>query len=426
MKQYYSILIALSLGLTSSSYAQETMSISLTNEQAETLFLEQNLSLLASKLEISQAEALLLQAKTWPNPTFELSDVNLWKNNSVEEQPALIGRWGETTQFSIGIEQQIQTAGKRRKNIDLNKLSVQEKQLEFDMILRELKLELRTLFTEAQFYNEQQKIYTKQLEATESLITAYKNQVEKGNISQAEYIRLKALSLQFQKELISLKEENQKVLKELKNLLHIAPNVSICIDLPLEVNTAKINAIDLNLELDNILQDHPAILISENNVLQARKKLEIEKATQIPDLNFSIQYDRAGNIMRNFIGIGLSFELPVFDRNKGNIREALLESEIKQLELAGKKNETLHEITAAFNHFQQIKELYQSLDPNYESTLDQLLEAYHQNFKNKNVNIITYLDFVAAYMENKTTLLETQRDVIVNFETLQFLLGKDF
>lgn len=426
MKQYYRILTALSLTFASASYAQETISISLTNEQAETLFLEQNLSLLASKLEISQAEALLLQAKTWPNPTFELSDVNLWKNNSVEEQPALIGRWGETTQFSIALEQQIQTAGKRRKNIDLNTLSVQEKHLEFDLILRELKLDLRTLFAEAQFYNAQQKIYKKQLEATENLIFAYKNQVEKGNISQAEYIRLKALSLQFQKELIDLNEENQKVLKDLKNCLHIAPNITITIDLPLEVDADKIHALDLNLELENILQNHPAILISENRALQANKKHEIEKAAQIPDLNFSIQYDRAGNIMRNFVGFGLSFDLPVFDRNKGNIREALLESEIKQLELDGKKSETIHEITAAFNHFQQIKDLYQNIEPNYESTLDQLLEAYYQNFKNKNVNIITYLDFVAAYMENKTTLLETQRDVIINFETLQFVLGKDF
>lgn len=48
--------------------------------QYEELFLKQNLLLLAEKHKIDQAEALLLQAKLWPNPNLTLDEVNLWAN----------------------------------------------------------------------------------------------------------------------------------------------------------------------------------------------------------------------------------------------------------------------------------------------------------------------------------------------------------
>ena len=50
------------------------------------------------------------------------------------------------------------------------------------------------------------------------------------------------------------------------------------------------------------------------------QKLELQNAMKTPDVAVSIGYDRGGNIMKDFIGLGVSMDLPIFDRNKGNIR----------------------------------------------------------------------------------------------------------
>ncbi len=49
-----------------------------TPAEAERVFLENNLGLLAARLDISRADARILQAKAWPNPNFTLDEVNLW------------------------------------------------------------------------------------------------------------------------------------------------------------------------------------------------------------------------------------------------------------------------------------------------------------------------------------------------------------
>jgi outer membrane protein, heavy metal efflux system len=50
--------------------AQDTLKIS--REQCEAVFLKENLLLIAEKLNISQAEAMVLQAKLWPNPSLTI------------------------------------------------------------------------------------------------------------------------------------------------------------------------------------------------------------------------------------------------------------------------------------------------------------------------------------------------------------------
>lgn len=405
--------------------AQPKETLLLSKQEAETLFLQQNFDLLAARLEISQSEAQLIQSKLWPNPTFTLGDVNLWKNNTVEEQPTLINQWGKITQFSLEIEQVIQTTGKRRKNIELQQLAVKEKNYEFEAILKQLKLDLRTSLAELHYQSAIQNLYKNQVEATEKLTKAYQSQLNHGNISQADYIRLKAATMQFKKELLDVNKEYEAVSKTVKNLLGLDASVTLEITNAFAIPKVTLSEMQLNQWIQASQEKHPSILLSQNLQAQAEKKLAIEKATRIPDLAFTANYDRAGNIMQNFVGVGLSFDLPVFNRNKGAILEAKLEIDKQSKAVASKVKENANDIQEAYRLLLQSQGMYNSIEPNYEETLDQLLLSYHENFLNKNVNLITYLDFVDAYLQNKTLLLETQKDLVEHVELLQFALGQN-
>ncbi len=421
------IFFTLTCIITTMSFAQQNDSatLQLSKEQAEALFLEQNLDILAKKLEISQAEAQLLQARLWPNPTFEIAEVNLWKTSNIEEQPPIFGNWGESQQFAFHLEQLIQTGGKRRKNIALQKLTIEEKTQEFESILRSTKLDLRNTFTQLQVLQQQKKVFEKQIENTKSLIVAYKNQLQSGNISQAEYIRLKAAELQFKKELLSINNELEEGLKELKNFINIGSYTNIIITDPLTVPQKELSEIELENWIITAQEEHPEALLSRNLEKQSAKRLEIEKAERVPDITLGVDYDRGGGIMTDFVGFGLSFDLPIFDRNKGNIKEAKLDIEIAKLETKNKMNELANEIVEAFRNYYHANELYKDIDSDYEQQLDSLLEAYYKNFQKRNVSLIEYLDFVEAYIDNKTILLETKKDLTDHYEKLQFAIGKE-
>ena len=86
-------------------------------QEIETHFLQNNLSLIAKKYQISESEALLIQEKLLPNPSLAISEVNFWKNGSSEQMPYLFGKYGQTQQISLELEQLIETAGKRKKRV---------------------------------------------------------------------------------------------------------------------------------------------------------------------------------------------------------------------------------------------------------------------------------------------------------------------
>lgn len=404
---------------------EKQQALKLNKQEIETLFLEQNLDLLAKKLEISQAEAQLIQARMWPNPTFEISEVNAWRTTDIEEQPTIFGNWGTSQQISLHLEQEIETAGKRRKRIDLQRLTIEERQTDFEIVLRESKLALRNTLTAIQVQQQQKEIYQKQIDNTSLLISGYKNQLTQGNISNSEYIRLKAAELQFKKELVDVAKELEESLKDLKNFINIGSNTSIYITEELKVPTQLISELQIEDWIIHALENRPDILLNENLINQAKKQVDIEKAERTPNVTVAVDYDRGGNIMRDFIGFGLSFDLPIFDRNKGNIKEAKLGVQLAEIDAKNKKNEIANDIIEALRNYIQSKNLYDQIDPDYEDQLDTLLDAYVKNFKKKNVSMIEYLDFVEAYLDNKNILLETKKELNEQVENLQFAVGKD-
>ncbi|MFP7656950.1 TolC family protein [Chryseobacterium proteolyticum] len=252
--------------------AQIADTLQIGRKEAETLFLANNLDIIAQKLEISQAEARVVQAKFWPNPKLTVNEVNLWRTYDIEQQPALIGNWGRNTQFSAEIEQVIQTARKRRKNIELQKIEVDGEKYELQEVLRELKKLLRNTLTEVIYNQEQQKLYRGQISSIEKLTKSYQNQLNLGNISKSEYVRLKAQEIEFKKKLISLQQEIAEQQVELKALLILPATSYLVITDHLSIPEKELSELELSNWLNIAKENRPDIQITKNKEKYAQKK----------------------------------------------------------------------------------------------------------------------------------------------------------
>lgn len=423
MKRYYICLFGF-FSLAQFS-AQKPDTIKITRAEAETAFIAKNLDLIAQRIEISQAEAQVVQAKLWPNPTLGISEVNLWKNSSAEDMPPLFRNWGQTSQIAAQIEQVIQTAGKRRKNIELQKIEVDAKKYELQESLRELKKELRNDLTELLFQQELKKMYQQQIVSIQKLTKAYKNQYQQSNISKAEYMRLKAQEVDFTKKIIDVNQDIEDLQENVRALLLIPSSEFVVISDPLTRPEKYLLEQDLPIWMNKAQQNRPDILLAKNGESSAKKNLELQNAMKTPDLTFSMNYDRGGNIMRDFIGVGVSFDLPIFDRNKGNIQDAKLEIEKKQIETKRNVLKSENEIVTAYKNYKHAENLYHNLDADFESSLDSLLVNYEKNFRERNLNMLEYLDFVDAYINNKINFLETKKELNQYLENLQYAIGED-
>src|SRR5690606_38157428 len=279
-------------------------------------------------------------------------------------------------------------------------------------LLRGLKLELRNQLTELQYVQQSVKVHQNLLENISILTNAYQNQLNKGNISKAEYIRLKAQELEINKEILELTRQSNEIQKELKLLLRTNPTVSIEItDDGFVKDTKPYEAIFIEQFVLDAKENRPDYKLALLQEEYSNKLLSYEKAQRIPDMTFGVNYDRNGNTMLDFVGFVVSFDLPVFNRNKGNIKKAQISIERAKYQKEQTVLTIQNEICLAYKSLQQDIDFVRSIEPDYEKDLDLLLENYTKNFTSKNVSMLEYFDFMDAYLENKKIILEARKEV---------------
>ncbi|OIV39886.1 TolC family protein [Flavobacterium johnsoniae] len=400
--------------------------IVLSRTQAEALFLDKNISLISEKLNIDMADAQVIQAKLWPNPTLTIGEINLWNNATAQELPPLWGNFGKTSQVTAELEQLIQTAGKRKKLIAMEKVGVDIAKEYFKTFLRNLKIEFRGNLTELQYNQAQQAIYQKQLSAMQTLLKAYGNQVKQGNVGKGEYIRLKAAELQFLKEISDLQKENNALQKELKVLMNLpAANFIKLTDEGFVPDSKNIESINLGNLMASAVENRPDMKVIKLGNEYNDNKYKYEKAMRTPDVTLGVSYDRGASLMNDFVGVGFSLDLPFFNRNQGNIKAAKLAIDQGKL-LADEKTISIQsEVLQSYEDLLATKKLYESVEADYEGDLDKLLEAYRKNFMQKNTSMLEYLDFVDAYLDNKSILLNSKKDLNKNLEELRYITGEE-
>jgi cobalt-zinc-cadmium efflux system outer membrane protein len=410
--------------------AQDTLKLS--REQCEAIFLKENLILLAERLEIPKAEALKLQAKLWPNPTVTLDEINLWATQRQlgvfgEELPGFNnGNFGRNQQISVSIEQLILTAGKRKKLVALEQVNVDKSYQYFEDVLRHLKYEFRRQLTQLQYLHLKKAVYLNQTERIKQLTAAYQRQVESGNIARGDYIRLKALELEFSMQINELNKDINQTQKEIKLLMNLPANIYLMLsDADYLKDLTPLKALQLNALLDSAIAKRPDLKLSELDQSYFARLQAYERAQRTPNVTLKGGYDRGGNFMYNFVGFGLAFDLPVFNRNKGNIRFAGSALEQSKIRYQHHAHTVMNEVALAWQNLRASLQFYENIAPEYEKTLDNLLNAYTHNFINRNISLLEFLDFLNAYLENKKIILEAIKEIMDNTEELNFAAGTD-
>ncbi|MEH6656831.1 TolC family protein [Leeuwenhoekiella marinoflava] len=413
------------------SFCQENGKLVLSLEEAETIFLRENLQLLAERLEIPKAEAEKLQAKVWPNPSLEIDEVNLWttayQKRTGEQLPGLFGSdsFGRFRQISAQISQLFETAGKRRKRMELADVSAEMAQSYLEDFLSSLKTEFRKTVFSFHFHERYSDMLERQLTSLENIVNAYQHQYDAGNVNKAELIRLQASLFSIKDDLIEERKTINKLTKELVVLLNFPDNTPLSFR---DVYSTDFKyQLPFNYTLDYLQEqailNRPDLIYSKLEVKHSQKELALEKARAVPDVEFSVGYDRGGNILQDFIGVGASIDLPFFDRNKGNIKKAERAVEQQNFLNQNKLLEVKEEVRQHYKNVLEAAGFFETINVEYTQDLDTVMNAYTEYFKLQSINIITYMDFLESYIDTKKTILENQQEYLDDLEDLKYSTG---
>src|SRR5690606_13552170 len=127
----------------------------------------------------------------------------------------------------------------------------------------------------------------------------------------------------------------------------------------------------------------------------------------------------------SFFGFGLSIDLPVFNRNQGAIAHAQMGIENTTYLSNDLRLRARAEFDQNYKDFRAALTFYESIDPDFETDLDEIFESYTKNFVNRNISLLQYLDFQEAYLENKRIILEAKKEIHLQLERLQYTVGTE-
>src|SRR6202007_3061483 len=113
------------------------------------------------------------------------------------------------------------TAGKRNKNIQLQKIGVEQARFQFFDVVRTLKNTLRTDFYTVYYQRQSARVYDEEIGSLNKTLVAYREQYAKGNIAQKELLRIQSQLYSLQAEYNGLQTGIDTTETQLKLFLRV-------------------------------------------------------------------------------------------------------------------------------------------------------------------------------------------------------------
>lgn len=389
--------------------------------EAEKMFLDSNLLLLAQRYNIDANKALILQARLWPNPNFSIGHA-IYAGEINKFFPT-----GNLDETSGSLSQLILLAGKRNKQIRLAQANVKLTEYQFFDLLRTLKYTLRTDFFNIYYLQQSAIIYNAEIKALQQIVDAFTAQQGKGYIAEKEVVRIKAQLYSFRSEYNDLINQINDVESELRLVLQVKPSVYID-PAPDVVYVSKLDPakFPLGTLVDSAYRNRTDLQIARASTDISKLTYNYQKALAVPDLTLSLGFDERGSFVTNLYGLSAAMDLPVFNRNQGNIKSA--KAMIKVNETSQKSTQATVEENVARSlqkAFAQDK-LYQTIDPKFSGDFERLMREFLINYQKRNISILEFLDFYDAYKQNTLQLNTIQFNRISAFEDINYYTGTNF
>lgn len=407
---------------TTSVFAQQmadTTNMSL--QEAEKMFLDSNLLLLAQKYNVSAQKALIYQAKLIPNPNFNITH-GIYSGTLNEFFPT-----GANDETTAQLSQLILLGRKRNKQIKIAQANAELTEYQFFDLLRTLKYTLRTDFFNIYYLQQSAKAYDTEITSLQQIVTAFNEMSGKGYIAEKEVIRIKAQLYSLETEYSSLNNQINDVQSEMKLLLQFKSNKYIN---PV-VDSVTIAQLDpgkypLPTLIDSAYKNRTDLLIAKSNANINMLNYSYQKALAIPDLTLSASYDEQGSYLNNYVGIGAAIDLPFFNRNQGNIRSAKAMADYSQAAQKSTEATVEENVARALQKAYEQNKLYQDIDPKFSSDFDNLMQQVFINYEKRNLTLLDFLDFLDSYKQNILQINSVKFNRVNSFENINYYTGTNF
>ncbi|MEG1592669.1 TolC family protein [Chryseobacterium sp.] len=381
--------------------AQQQMSLL----ECENAFQQNNLQLLAEQYSINMADADILQAKIWELPQMS-GYINAYNPQDKRVLDAGRAKGFEVTQL-------IYMGGKKKNEIAFARSNKELAQLQFSQLLIELRTQLHTNYYNLYYEKLKLENTNKQLGYMNDLLKAYKVQSAKGNVSLKDEVRLQSIVIQLNNDKVNINKNLLEFEQNLKVLTGITENIEpqISDEEAKQVLTAQPFGDDDELKRKAVENNADYLFILkliDNSKLYA----QWQKSLNVPDLNVGAEYDQASGTFNNEINLKVGIPIPLWKSNKGNVEKANYAIKQNQKNAEFQKLNLETKVQSAFQIWKTQYEQLSEIKATDLSNLDLVYDGMLKNFRNGNISLIEFTDFMESYRQTALQIYDMKNDLM--------------
>ncbi|MDP3608081.1 MAG: TolC family protein [Methylophilus sp.] len=401
------ILLSTSLQAANNADLQESVqqdSKELTLSDSLDLALKANPDIKVALREREALSGMKVQAATRPNP---------YVSTSIQDTRSA------TRQIYLQLNQEFELGNKRKARIDAADAFYSKADAELDSKQAEIHANVVLAYFEVLVAQERIKLAQSSVEVAESALDVASKRVKAGKSSPVEQTKSAIAESSVKIELIQATTQLNNSRKRLSALWgESAPRF--------ERATGEVTIIPevSHLEeLQALIDDSPAVKIAKLEIIARDALTKIERSRAVPNITISAGVVNNQEVGLNQALFGLSIPIPVFDRNQGNVQEAVSRKFKAEDELVAIKNKIQTNLATQYERLSAARQSTLSLKnyilPNAQSAFD----AANRGFSLGKFNFLDVLDAQRTLYQTKSQYINALLEAHQSIAEIERTLG---
>ena len=351
------------------------------------LALEGNPEVAAAKRQLEATEGQVLQGRSRPNPelAYSLEDAR-----------------SKTRTQSWQLNLPLELGGKRAARTKAAEKSREQAQAQLAELQATVRANVAAAYFDVLTAQERLVLARDSAALAKSSTDTVSKRVAAGKVSPVEESKARVAEAGVRVELAQAASEQRNALSRLFALLGR-------IDAPytvLEGKAENLPSVPSLVDLQPLIASSPGVVLARIEVDRRKALTDLEQSKRVPDVTVSVGMQRSNETQRNVLLFGVSVPLPVFDRNQGNLLEALKLEDKARDELQAATVRMHSEVAQARERLSTITAEVQSLQQEVLPGAKSAYDAATIGFENGKFNFLEVLDAQRTYFTAKSQYLK--------------------
>jgi outer membrane protein, heavy metal efflux system len=396
--------------------AQNRSAVTISLDDAIQMALQHNHNILAARTTIQQNEAEETTANLRPNPVI-LSD---WQFLPIFQPSQFSADYlDNTAQFDLGVSYLFERGKKRQHRLRAAKdLTAQTRSLVADNE-RSLAFSVASQFINVELAESTLELAKQDLKSFQNTVDISEARYKAGDIGEGDVLKIKLQMLQFETDVSAAQLARVQGLSDLRQLLGYE---SIAADYDVagafDYQPVKGNLDDFQAKA---LQNRPDLRAAQQGVNAANSQHALQQAIGKRDITGEINYTHIGYL--NDVSLFGQMQMPVFDRNQGEIARAGFAITQAQEQERFANGQVLTDVRDAFEDLRtndQIVGLYRS---GYINEAQQSRDISEYAYRHGAASLLDFLDAERSYRATQLAYRQALASYLLALEQLRVAVG---